>query len=253
MLGQTYVVPTLNPAKLVRDQTMTLAVLSDLEKARRIQRDGGPTLLPACYRAGMPMPEHSMFPDVDTVLDWLAARRHLTLSLDIESTYFDEIMCLGIWPVETALEDEGLCVPFLKQGRGKYWGSGLDELRIKQAVFEMLTDASWPKIGQNFVGFDVPMMQKVWGVTTQGVIGDTMIAHWTVMPELPHGLAYLSSIFTDLSPYKVEVHSNESEKDDVDKWEAVGDYDDRNLREYCLLDTFATAMAWRALVEMMAA
>lgn len=247
----TWIVPTLHPAALVRDQTMTLAVLSDLEKARRIHADGGPTLIPACYRAGQPMPHYAIFPTAQCVIDWLAAHKGHTLSLDIESTYFDQIMCLGIWSVDTALEDEGICVPFFSRGGVKYWNT-LDELRVKEAVFSMLADATWPKVGQNFVGFDVPMMRKVWGVETRGVIGDTMVAHWSVMPELLHGLAFLSSIFTDLSPYKVEVHSNETEKDDTDKWQAVQDYDDRNLREYCLLDTFATALAWIALVRMMA-
>lgn len=247
----TWIVPSLHPAALIRDQTMTLAVIADLQKALRIQKDGGPSLLPACYRAGQPMPHYTMFPTVDGVLEWLARYQGCTLSLDIESTYHGQIMCLGMWPVDTALEDEGLCVPFYSRGSVKYW-NGLDELRVKQAVFGMLSDASWPKVGQNFVGFDVPRMKQAWGVDTQGVIGDTMVAHWCCMPELPHGLAFLSSIFTDLSPYKAEVHTNETEKDDVDKWERVEEYDDRNLREYCLLDCFATAMAWRALEEMMA-
>ncbi len=232
---------------------MTLAVLSDLEKALRIQRDGGPTLIPAPYRAGVPMPDDTIFPTVDGVLTWLAAHRDHTLSLDLEATYHDKIMCMGLWSVEAALEDTGICIPFFKQGGPRYWGSALDDLRIKQAVFDMLTDATWHKIGQNIAGFDVPLMEKVWGVEVRGVIGDTMLAHWACMPELPHGLAFLSSIFTDLSPYKIEVHTNESdEKDDVDKWEAVQDYDDRNLREYCLLDTFATALSWTALEGMMA-
>lgn len=247
-----WIVPSLHPAALVRDQTMQLAVISDLEKALRIQRDGGPSLVPACYRAGQPASRESLFPDVDYVLGWLDHYKGQLLALDIESTYQGQIMCLGMWPVETALEDEGLCVPFWSRGGIKYWNA-LDELRVKQAVFGMLTDADWPKVGQNFVGFDVPRMKQAWGVDTVGVIGDTMVAHWCCMPELPHGLAFLSSIFTDLSPYKAEVHTNESEKDDVDKWEAVLDYDDRNLREYCCHgDCFATAVTWRGLREMMA-
>jgi hypothetical protein len=247
----SWIIPTLHPASLIRDNTLQLAVLSDLQKAMRIHQDGGPTLVPACYRAGQSMPDYSIFPTTGVVLEWLAQHRGQTLSIDIESTYQGQIMCLGIWPVDTALTDEGICIPFCKKGGEKYWNIH-HELAVKQAVFAMLSNPTWPKIGQNFAGFDVPMMQKAWGVQTRGVLGDTMIAHWCCMPELPHGLAFLSSIFTDLSPFKREVHTNESEKDDVDKWSAVQDYDDRNLREYCLLDTFATALTWTALVEIMA-
>jgi DNA polymerase I len=245
-----WIVPTLNSGALIGDQTMQLAVLADLQKALRIQKDGGPSLVPAVYRAGMPMPTDMLFPTVPTVVNWLEAHRGHTLSVDIECTYHGQIMCVGLWCVDEDLEDQGVCIPFYSKGGTRYWNN-LDELRVKEALFGMLKDVSWPKIGQNFVGFDVSKMEEAWGVKTLGVVGDTMLAHWCVMPELPHGLAFLSSIFTDLSPYKLEVHTNESEKDDVDKWESVQEYDDRNLREYCQQDTFATSRTWHSLVAMM--
>lgn len=198
------------------------------------------------------MPQWSIFPTADDVLSWLDAHHHQALSFDLESTYQGSIMCMGLWPVDNWLDAQGICIPFLKQGGRPYWDNQLDRLRVMDAVFTMLRDPAWGKIGQNVAGFDIPLIRKTWGVETAGLIGDTMIAHSLVMPELPHGLAFLSSIFTDLSPYKLEVHEDATdERDDVDKWTNVQHYDDFKLREYCLLDTFATAGAWVHLERMM--
>ena len=247
----TYIVPTYHPAYLLRDATFQIAVISDLEKAIRIA-EHGPTLIPKCYRDNQPMPTWAITPDAKTILDWLAAHKGQTLSLDLESTYRDEVMCMGLWPVDRACTEQGLCIPFRKQYGKDYWDSQHDRLRVVCAVFDMLRDPAWPKIGQNIAGFDIPLMKRVWDIETRGLLGDTMVMHSLVMPELPHGLAFLSSIFTDLGAFKRDVHTNESEKDDVNKWEAVQDYADDNLRTYCLLDCFATALTWTALERMAA-
>lgn len=247
----TYIIPTYHPAALLRDQTMQIAVLSDLAKAVRIQAHG-PSLVPYCYRDGQLMPDWAIFPDCDRILHWLNEFRGQTLSLDLESTYHEQIMCMGLWPVDDDLETQGICIPFRKRGLHDYWDSQHDRMRVMDAVFTMLQDANWGKVGQNIAGFDIPLMERAWGIRTRGLVGDTMVAHSLCMPELPHGLAFLSSMFTDLGPFKRDVHTNESEKDDTNKWEMVQEYDDRNLRSYCLLDTFSTSRVWKALERMMA-
>lgn len=198
------------------------------------------------------MPHWSIFPTFSDVRAWLEAHYRATLSFDLESTYQGDVMCMGLWPVDNWLDEQGICIPLLKQGGKPYWDNQLDRLRVMDMIFTMLRDPHWAKVGQNVAGFDIPLMRKAWGIETQGLLGDTMIAHSLVMPELPHSLAFLSSIFTDLSPYKIEVHETSTEeKDDTDKWENIQHYDDYKLREYCLLDTFATAGSWVHLERMM--
>lgn len=247
-----YVVPTFHPAALLRDQTMMLATISDLRKAVRVAAEG-PTLIPACERSGGlgHMPEWATFPTAQNVREWLHNYEGETLACDLEATFMGQIMCLGLWPVDDYLTDQGLCIPFLNQGGGPYW-TPVEGMEVKSLVHKFLGDAEWPKVWQNGVGFDIPLLREAWGLEVRGTIGDTMVAHHLVMPELPHGLAFLSSIFTDMGPYKIEVHATTAEaKDDLLKFEDVLRYPERPLREYCLKDCFATAAAWVALAEMM--
>lgn len=246
-----WVVPTIHPAALLRDQTMQWAVKHDLAKAVRIHKEGV-TRVPKCYRAGGlgHMPEWSIFPALHDVEKFMERWRGQLLSCDFESTFQGKVMCLGMWPVEEIWEEQGLCVPFAVRGGGPYWNPG-EEVAVKQLVFGMLQDETWPKVGQNWVGFDEQLAKSAWGITVRGTIGDCMVAHHLVMPELPHSLAFQSSICTDLGPYKLEVHETE-EKDDSNKFENITDYDERKLRTYCLEDCIAGGAAWRDLREAMA-
>jgi hypothetical protein len=245
----SYIIPVIEPHKLMRDQTMGVATLADLRKAVQIARDGGPTLIPQVFKRGEHFPSWATHPDVHEVVTWLDEHKHLTLALDLETTYSGQIMCCGLWPVEGVLEDQGLCIPFAQRGGRDYW-SILQGLKVKEALFDVLTSPSTRIVGQNAAGFDVPMMRKAWGINVK-LVGDTMIAHSLCMPELPHGLAFLSSVFTHLSPYKHEFGESKEAKDDVDKWERVQDMDDMELRVYNILDAFATAVVWGELEKMM--
>ncbi len=246
----SYIIPAIHLAALLRDQTMAVATLADLKKAVRIAKDGGPTLIPACYAKGEEFPQWSTHPNLNQVLWWLGEHQEDTLALDLETTYSGIIMCCGLWSVERALDDQGICIPFYSQGTQKYWNT-IDELKIKEALFGAIKRNRI--IGQNAAGFDVPMMKKNWGIDYVKLYADTMVAHSLVMPELPHGLAFMSSMFTDLSPYKYEFGESKEQKDDVDKWERVQDMPDMELRIYNLLDCFATALVWQALEPMMEA
>lgn len=225
---------------------MALATLSDMKKAVRIAHEG-PTVVPKEWD-GTSFPRWATHPTEPDVAGWLNEFQDCTLCLDLETTYSGQIMCLGLWPIEYALEAQGICIPFFSKGMQKYWNP-VDELKVKGSLFHVLKRAR--VVGQNIAGFDAPMMRKAWGLSIEPY-GDTMIAHSLCMPELPHGLAFLSSVFTDLSPYKKEFGDSKAEKDDVDKWERIQDSDDLELRVYNLLDVFATAVVWQALVEMMA-
>lgn len=248
---KVWLVPTIHPAKILRSQTMQYAVVEDLRKACRIQKEG-PTLLPMAYREGGEFPYWSHHPSLEDLETWLSNHRHHTLSLDLEVTFTDRLMCMGMWCVDCLWDSQGICAPFMRKGGLAYWGAG-EELQAKALCRSMLEDKDWPKIGQNWVGFDELVLKRIWGIEVKGCIGDTMIAHWLCFPELPHGLSFIGSLCTDLGPFKEEVHTSSGTDDDdtAGKWENVEQYDDVNLRTYCMLDAFTAAVEWRRLEEVM--
>ena len=159
-MAKIWLVPTIHPASILRDQTMQVAVVEDLRKAKRIQVDGGPTILPACYKRGEEMPEWSVYPTPGHVRWWLDCHVGHTLSLDLEVTFYDKIMCMGMWCVdcfygycndaqresngEDLAAEQGICVPFHKKGGGAYWNK-IEELKVKGWIIEMLTHPHRPR------------------------------------------------------------------------------------------------------------
>lgn len=237
------VVPATHPAALLREQTQQVCLVSDLRKAARIQREG-------VTRVPPPFREWQWKPGAWDATGWLrGVGQEFGVVVDIEATFQDDIVCVGLWPLRGACV--GICIPFRTKGGGFYWHEP-DASEVKGALIALLEDARVPKVGQNFVGFDAPLLKRAWGVEVRGVLGDTMVGHHLVWPELPHSLAFLSSMFTDLGAYKRAVHQGD-EKDDVQKsFSRIFDYEDKALRCYCLEDTFATKHAWLALEAEMA-
>ena len=251
------VVPATHPAALLREQTQQVCLVSDLKKAARIQREG-------VTRVPPPFEDWQWKPLVYDVLGWLRGTGQLVAErderntidewspgvvVDIEATFQDDIVCIGLWPLYRL--EVGICIPFRTQGGGFYWHEP-SASEVKVALCNLLSDPRIPKVGQNFVGFDAPLLKRVWGVETRGIIGDTMIAHHLVWPELPHSLAFQSSMVTDMSPYKLEVHQGDDADDREKSCARIYDYEDAELRQYCLRDCYATKLAWLELEREMA-
>ena len=231
---------------------MQLAVISDLRKAVRIAREGKVTFIPRCVRENGKPYDWMIWPTRGDFELWQLRNWGKPLALDFETTYRGHILCLGMWPVENYLEDDGICIPFHSKGLVKYWKPE-DELLVRAQCKNIIEQ--WPIIGHNWAGFDAQRAKDNWDAETGNLVLDTMVAHHLVMPELRHGLAFVSSLVTDLGPYKVEVHEGQqaAEEDDFDKWQNVERYDDYDLRWYCLCDTFATAAAYTPLTDAMEA
>ncbi len=58
------------------------------------------------------------------------------------------------------------------------------------------------KIGQN-LKFDM-LVLKQYGIDTNGILFDTMLAHYLIQPEQRHNLNYLSEKYLDYSPVEIE-------------------------------------------------
>jgi hypothetical protein len=256
----------LNPNQFFSSSVLSFTAAEDWKKAIRIQRDG-PTRVP------LPMEEWQWRPSVHDVKSYfwrMTAFLDNTIngfgdpgpwSIDFEATLKREIVCLGIWSCHEPTKHRGIVIPFLSQGGVPYW-SPEDELVVLDLVRAFFTDARRHKIGQNTVGYDTgyppfnqrSLIKQAWGIDVAGILGDTMVAHHVCFPELRHGLAFLSSISTDLGPYKEELwDAEQGQEDDAEKdWTRILERSDMKVRVYCGKDCYAQAEVWNALALEMA-
>jgi hypothetical protein len=250
----TYLLPVIHPAALQRRQTMEFATAWDWKKAARIQREGA-TIVPP------PLMEWQTHPTLESVMQWFDLHRGWPVAIDFEATQDRQVVCMSAWSTRNPTEERGICVPFLSQGGGKYWTNPDEEYAVLEIIQEWLADPRIPKVGHNLVGYDtgypghaeLSLVHEAWGVTTQGIIGDTIVAMHSCFPELPLSLAFLSSLVTDLGPYKLALHGKgDGDDDPKPAWTRILERPDLELREYALRDAFATAEGWNVLREEMA-
>lgn len=109
--------------------------------------------------------------------------------------------------------------------------SGLDPV-FEQSIRRILENPKIEKIFQNGYGYDVEMLKEN-GIDVKGYIFDTMIAAHVLEPEMPYGLGFLTSIYTD-EPYYKNMVSSDDEDDgkgvsrEFDKM-VLGDYGCRDV------------------------
>ncbi len=192
--AEAIAVPTLHPAAIARDQTLIPAVISDLKKSL------------------IQPPEHyNTHPSLDEVRSFQAKK----ICLDIETNpSTGEILCVGL----SAREYEAMCVPFA--------GAYKTELRRILANAEEV-------IGQNLIQFDLPALAAE-GVAppAESQLWDTMLMQHLLSPDLPHGLDFLGSIFTNKPAWK---HLS-----------------DEDMELYCCRDTDVTFQCWQQLRPLLA-
>lgn len=161
---KTIAVPTLHPAFIARSQELLPAVVADLRKS---------TISP---------PEHyETHPSLDTVREFTATE----FAFDIECIRATgEITMVGLCAEST----KAICVP----AQGAYLG----ELR---RIFRNAREL----IGHNCLQFDLPRLRAVGVVPGEEVqVWDTMLMQHLLQPDLPHGLDFLGSFFTNKPAWK---------------------------------------------------
>jgi len=148
-------------------------------------------------------------------LEWFAEKfiaRAACLSVDIE-TRGDRITCIGFAPAI----DVAMVLPFedLRKPGGNYWGSVEDEL-LAWAWVRRILDSPVPKVFQNGM-FDMSRLWKTYGIPVRNATHDTMLLHHSLQPEAPKGLAYLGSVYTNESAWKLGIrlkHKGTIKKED---------------------------------------
>lgn len=178
-----------------------------------------------------------LFPTAEEVYAFLQRATGRLTAVDIETTGEQPLAC-QILCVGMALDDgDCLCIPFLKQYGHAYWDQ-LDLMRVLTWLSHYLADPASPKTFHN--GSYDTVVLRACNLPVQGWQADSMAAHHVVDGELPHSLAFVSSVFLEAPYWKDDV------KGDV-KWL---DLEDWRLRSYCARDCLVTIRIMPPLMRL---
>jgi Uracil-DNA glycosylase len=186
--------PTFHPSYILQGgYSERYVTVLDLQKARRESE------YPEIRR-----PKRTIYTEPSlTELDWFADK-FITggkrLAVDIE-TREERITCIGFAPAT----DVALVVPFedFRRPGGHYWPSVEAEVAAWAWVRRTL-DSPCEKVFQNGL-FDLHRIWRTYGIPVRNCVHDTMLLHHALQPESPKGLAYLGSIYTDESSWKLNI------------------------------------------------
>lgn len=191
---------TFHPAYIVRPTGFQNHPLFHLDLRRLKEESKTPELLHPSYDALIdpPGPEEVAREMMES--DWL--------SVDIE-TFGESLACVGF----ADSEKRGLCLTY--------------ENPLGWDVAKALLASNVPKIFQ-FGTFDINYLDHFYGWETNAYAFDTYIAAANLLPEMPRGLDFLASIYTNFPFYKEERKT----------WRQEGSM--RVLWEYNVKDVIAT-------------
>lgn len=178
----SWVIPTVHPNLVLRDGSNTPAFLNDLLKIQRVAENGWEE------------PEFNFIVDPDIFQLEALLPRLLSaprLCVDIESKkYTSYIRCIGFaWS-----EKDAVCI--FNDGNYETNAVGPNFRR----VLSILLESDVPKTFHNGM-FDTIMLEEN-GFTVKNWTYDTMVAQHVLQPELPIGLDYCTSMYTNINYYK---------------------------------------------------
>lgn len=200
-----------NPAFIMRDPTVEVHFKIDMNRLKRV--------LNGTYKPHII--NEIINPTKHDALDYLRKLRSdkLPISFDIE-TIGNETACVGF----ANSAHEGMCINFRTfESTSKL--DITDEMTVRIAIAEMFADPAMYFIAQNG-NFDSYWLRYKDRIHTK-VHYDTLLAHHTLYPSLPHSLAFLTTYYTEHPYYK----------DDKDGWKDVGDINAfwrYNVKDCCI-------------------
>lgn len=189
------VLPTYHPASLFRQWNNRVVVASDLQKVA-FEKD-----FPEIRR---PIRSVLINPTLDEVFDFFQCRIEPVegFSFDLETAGGNFISCISFSPSPT----ESITIPFVRfdakgMPKGPYWESLDEEMLVWNVIREYLEGSYHWKMAQNGL-FDIQILGLV-GIAVRNYTYDTMLAQAALMPELQKSLAFLGSVYTNESSWKV--------------------------------------------------
>lgn len=188
-LNRTYkVIPTWHPAAILRQWELRPIALADLTKARD---ESG------FREIRRPRRLIYMEPTLDDLEDFEQKfmRGQPFLSCDIE-TKNRTITEIGFGLADGSA---AIVVPFWKRPNDNYWPDAESERQAWLWVKHICQ--TYQLVGQNFQ-YDMQYLYLTVGIPCPRFIGDTMLLHHSLQPELEKGLGFLGSVYTSEPSWK---------------------------------------------------
>lgn len=186
------VICTFNPALVLREPKNEIIFSLDMHKVRRVI-DG---------KHKVPTIQTHINPSYSEAMDFLDATQresvlHETpVSLDIEVVSL-ETACIGLAQSST----EAMCINWRTVDEQRY--DVPSERRLRQRVQQLLFTPGIKLIAQNG-SFDASWLWHKDKIRVPSFWFDTMLAHHTLYPTLPHNLGFITAQYTDHPYYKDE-------------------------------------------------
>lgn len=184
------VIPTWNPSSILRQWELRAVTLADFSKAN-LESEFPEIRRPVRYIYLEPQIEELW----EFYHEFLENQPYI--SCDIE-TKLETITEVGFG---TADGQHALVVPFWTRtpGDGNYWNTLKEERAAWDFVRHVITKHKL--IGQNF-SYDMQYFWRTVKMPCPHFIGDTMLLHHSLQPELEKGLGFLGSIYTNEPSWK---------------------------------------------------
>lgn len=178
---------TFHPAAVLRNWEYRPVALFDMQRANE------QSVYPEVNVKERVLVTNPTYNEVITELTRLKSSEYVSFDIETET---NQITCVGF----SDSASWAICVPFWYGASGSLWSRD-QELEIWTLIKELLESPTVKKIAQN-AQFDCTMLADLMDINTQGLWMDTMIAGHLCYPELPKGLDFLTSIYTDQPYYK---------------------------------------------------
>lgn len=200
-----------NPAMVLRDISLETIFLFDMHKVRMVL-DGKYKTHPITHLIN-PSPTEAI-----RYLDKMQDEKE-PISFDIE-TMANETACIGF----ANQAHEGMCINFRDATTNIF--SVYDERRLRRRIQRLLIDPNVKLVAQNG-NFDSYWLWYKDRIRVAPLYFDTLLAHHTLYPRMPHSLGFLTAQYTTHPYYK----------DDGKSWREGGNIDqfwEYNVKDCCI-------------------
>lgn len=183
-------------------------------------------------------PELIWHPSAQQIRDFLQERKGRILAYDLETDGIEPLTA-RIWCLAIGDDKKALAIDILSKNGITRFYSPDEEVEIIATLKEYFEDPKEIKYGWNIVTYDNAVLQHYWNINIVNYL-DGILMHKSAESEMPHGLGYVGSLYTEVHAWKVDRNGNKL---------AFGAETDEDLLKYCATDV---AVTYSVLAPVMA-
>jgi uracil-DNA glycosylase len=184
------VIPSWGPTSVLRQWELRVILMADLNKA------GKEAKFKELRRPVRKIHLEPSLQDIDDFYDeYLADEPFVSCDIETKQLTITEV------GFSNASGTRAIVIPFYARGKpGKsYWDTAEDEAGAWARVRKICEVK--PTIGQNFA-YDMTYFWRTVGIPCPLFLGDTMLLHHSMQPEMEKGLGFLGSVYTNEPSWK---------------------------------------------------